>query len=57
MKDTRQQLIDHIPVGRPGTPEEIAHAALFLAAPESTYVNGAVLCVDGGWTAGYMREF
>jgi NAD(P)-dependent dehydrogenase (short-subunit alcohol dehydrogenase family) len=52
-----QELINHIPVGRPGTPDEIAHAALFLAAPESTYVNGAVLCVDGGWTAGYMREF
>ena len=50
-------LIAHIPLGRPGTPEEIAHAALFLAAPESSYITGHILTVDGGWTAGYAREF
>jgi NAD(P)-dependent dehydrogenase (short-subunit alcohol dehydrogenase family) len=52
-----QSLIDHIPLGRPGTPEEIAHAALFLAAPENTYLTGHILVVDGGWTAGYHRDF
>ena len=52
-----QQMLDHIPLGRPGTTEEIAHAALFLAAPESSYINGHVLIVDGGWTAGYVRDF
>ena len=52
-----QQMLDHIPLGRPGKVEDIAYAALYLAAPESSYVNGHVLTVDGGWTAGYIREF
>jgi NAD(P)-dependent dehydrogenase (short-subunit alcohol dehydrogenase family) len=56
-KDSVQKLLAHIPLGRPGRPEEIAHAALFLAAPESSYINGHCLTVDGGWTAGYHREF
>lgn len=55
--DRVQAMLAHIPVGRPGTPEEIAHAVLFLTAPESSYINGAVLTVDGGWLAGYIREF
>ena len=50
-------LLSHIPLGRPALPEEIAHAVLFLVAPESSYINGAVLAVDGGWTAGYAREW
>jgi NAD(P)-dependent dehydrogenase (short-subunit alcohol dehydrogenase family) len=55
--DRMQAMLAHIPLGRPGTCEEVAHAALFLAAPESSYINGAVLTVDGGWLAGYIREF
>ena len=41
-----------IPMGRIGTPEDIAHATLFLASDEAGYVTGAVLPVDGGRTAG-----
>ena len=35
----------------------VAHAVLFLAAPESSYLNGAIIPVDGGWLAGYSRDF
>lgn len=55
--DKMQQMLAHIPLGRPGSPDDIAYAALYLAAPESGYVNGHVLTVDGGWTAGYIRDF
>ena len=56
-RDHVQKLLDHIPLGRPARTEEIAYAVLFLAAPQNTYITGQVLAVDGGWTAGYMREF
>ena len=52
-----QRMLDHVPLGRPGTPEEIAVAAQFLADPENSYMNGHILTVDGGWTAGFAREF
>ncbi len=40
------------PIGRVGEPADIAHAALFLASDEASFVTGAVLPVDGGLTAG-----
>jgi len=39
------------PLGRPGTLREIAHAALFLASDESSFITGHALAVDGGFTA------
>jgi len=42
------QMATLIPLGRVGTPEEVAKAVLFLASPDSSFVNGAELFVDGG---------
>ena len=51
------RLMAHIPMGRPAQPDEIAHAALFLADPDSAYITGQVLAVDGGWVVGFARDF
>src|SRR5437588_13039421 len=56
-RDSVRRMLDHVPLGRPATVDEIAVAALFLADPENTYMNGHILVVDGGWTAGYSRDF
>lgn len=43
--------LDKIPLGRFGTPQEIAYAALFLASDEASFITGATLVADGGYTA------
>ena len=49
--DRNKAILDRIPAGRWGDPSDIAATAVYLAAPASNYVNGAVLNVDGGWLA------
>ncbi len=46
-----QAILDRIPAGRWGRAQDIGQTAVFLAAPASDYINGAVLNVDGGWLA------
>ena len=46
--DMREQIIRDTPIGRMGTPEEIAWAVAFLAAERSAFITGQVLTVDGG---------
>ncbi len=46
-----QRLLQFVPMDRFGAPEELAPALLFLASPASSYVTGAVLPIDGGWSA------
>lgn len=45
-------MVRQTPAGRMGTPDDIAHAYLFLASDEASFVNGAVLSVDGGVVIG-----
>jgi NAD(P)-dependent dehydrogenase (short-subunit alcohol dehydrogenase family) len=42
-----------IPVGRMGTPEEVAEVAAFLASPAARFVNGTVVDVDGGMATAF----
>lgn len=49
----RQRRLVHIPMGRFGTPSDIARAALFLASDDSAFMTGQSLIVDGGITAAY----
>jgi len=45
----QQKLIDQIPLGRLGTPQEVAAAAAFMVSDASSYITGATLDVNGGW--------
>jgi 3-oxoacyl-[acyl-carrier protein] reductase len=45
-------MVGHTPLGRMGTPEEVAEAYLWLASDSASFVHGAVLSVDGGLVTG-----
>jgi len=47
----RSELNMRQPIGRLGRPEEIARLALYLCSPAAEFMNGAVIPIDGGWTA------
>lgn len=51
-ENIRAQFLEKIPVGRLGTPEDIAQAHLFLCSEEAAYITGQVLFVDGGMSVG-----
>lgn len=51
-KEEVNQVFKRLPMGRIGDPIEIARASLFLASDDASYITGAELAVDGGWTAG-----
>jgi 2-deoxy-D-gluconate 3-dehydrogenase len=50
-KDRSEAILDRIPAGRWGTPEDLMGAAVFLASSASDYVHGFTVAVDGGWLA------
>lgn len=50
-------MLSHTPVGRSGNIEEAVAAVLFFCDPLNTYTTGQMLGVDGGWMAGYGRNF
>lgn len=50
-KDRSEAILDRIPAGRWGTPDDLMGTAVFLASSASDYVNGYTVAVDGGWLA------
>jgi 2-deoxy-D-gluconate 3-dehydrogenase len=49
--DRSAAILERIPAGRWGTPDDLAGPVVFLASPASDYVNGYTIAVDGGWLA------
>ena len=54
--EKHKSMFEHIPLGAPGVGEDIGNAVMFLASPESRYITGCAINVDGGWSAGYTLD-
>jgi 3-oxoacyl-[acyl-carrier protein] reductase len=54
--DSVEDLPTHIPIGRYGKPVDVAHLVSYLASEAATYVNGSIIVLDGGATAGRSRR-
>ena len=50
-------MVDSIPLGRLGTPRDVAHATLFLASDEAAYITGTTIVVDGGQILPEGKDF
>ncbi|ELJ8499168.1 2-dehydro-3-deoxy-D-gluconate 5-dehydrogenase KduD [Vibrio cholerae] len=50
-EDRSKEILDRIPAGRWGTPDDLAGPVVFLASKASDYINGYTVAVDGGWLA------
>jgi 3-oxoacyl-[acyl-carrier protein] reductase len=56
-QDLHARLMSHIPMARPAETKEIASGVVFLCSPAASYITGHALPIDGGWTAGFARDF
>jgi 3-oxoacyl-[acyl-carrier protein] reductase len=52
--EAERRIVDRIPLGRMGTPEEFAAVIAFLASPAASFVTGVTIPVDGGWVRGLL---
>jgi 3-oxoacyl-[acyl-carrier protein] reductase len=54
VQEAERRIIDHVPLGRLGTPDEFGGVIRFLASPAASFVTGTTIQVDGGWVRGLL---
>ncbi len=57
MPYTMRDLVDNFAIERPAGSDEMAGLILYLASDDASYTTGQVICVDGGWTAGFSGDY